>query len=146
MARKEVVLKSNGRVLLTIPAIFGTRRFWFTSISDPERSVERTEYPDAQTSKMLKKSAYATTEPITLAVPYDEESEAFFLPLVKYLEALTKTPDDSVEFQVSERIGGKTSRTFQGATFSNYLLPGTDMASNEVRMLSVTFDYEEIVY
>lgn len=137
----SAILKSEGKVLLRIPKVFGDQGFWFSSLSDPEDEVEMTEYPDAQTGKVLQKVAYTRTNPVTISTP--------FLPtlvdLVRFLDGLKKNKENaaSYEFELTERIGSTISRVFTGCMYNSHTLPGTDMQSNDARMLSVMFDYDE---
>lgn len=137
----DAILKSEGKVLLRIPRVFGDQGFWFSSLSDPEDEVEMTEYPDAQTGKILQKAAYTRTSPITISTPFLPE----LVDLVRFLDGLKKNKENAAqyEFELTERIGSTISRVFTGCVYNSHTLPGTDMQSNDARMLAVIFDYDE---
>lgn len=136
----DAILKSEGKVLLRIPKVFGDQGFWFSSLSDPEDEVEMTEYPDAQTGRIVQKVAYSRTSPITITTPL----LSTLVDLIRFFDGLKKNKENAAqyEFELTEKIGSTVSRIFSGCTYNNHTLPGTDMQSNDARMLTVIFDYD----
>lgn len=137
----NAILKSQGKVLLRIPKVFGDQGFWFSMISDPENEVEMTEYPDAQTGEILQQVAYTRTNPVTISTPLLESMTG----LLRFLDGIKKTKDKTVEFELSEKIGATMSRVFEDCSYNTHTVPGTDMQSNDARMLTITFDYKTAV-
>lgn len=137
----DAILKSEGKILLRIPKVFGDQGFWFSSLSDPEDEVEMTEYPDAQTGKIIQKVAYTRTSPITISTPL----LANMVDLIRFFDGLKRNKEKAseYEFELTERIGSTISRVFTGCTYNNHTLPGTDQQSNDARMLTIIFDYDE---